>query len=85
MRAVKTATSNHNFGPPSGKSDEIGDLPCEWREAHYGGKAVYSTWVPTDGERKAIAAGQNIEIGIGWIGAMPPISISLTPAQEIAS
>lgn len=79
MLPVKTEQTNHNFGPPPGQEDEIGDLPCEFRDTDIG-RIVYSTWAPSSGEREAIAAGQNIELGVGWLGSFPPVSLGVTPA-----
>ena len=78
MEAVKTAESNHNFGPPQGYSEsQIGNLPCCFEETEYG-RFVFSVWEPTPEERQAIANGQNIRLGVGWIGAFPPVSLGTT-------
>jgi hypothetical protein len=77
MRAVVTEKTNHNFGPPPGQEEYIGNLPCEMRDVDLGDglkmKFVYATYVPSDEERKAIAEGQNVELGVGWIGSFPPV------------
>jgi hypothetical protein len=49
-------------------------------ESH--GKVHYSVWELEDWERKMIAEGHNIEVGVTWIGAMPPISVGTTPANR---
>lgn len=87
MRAVKTEKSNHNFGPPSGHEDTVGDLPCEWdKDDPYGNgtEVIWSVWVPSEGERAAIANGQNVKLGVGWIGGFPPVSMTVTDEAVIS-
>lgn len=78
MRPIKTRRSNHNFGPPVGKEGEIGDLPCEIIDSENGERYVWSVWEPSDSEREAIEAGCNVHLGVGWIGAFPPVSLGVT-------
>jgi hypothetical protein len=40
-------------------------------------QVICSVWVPTDEERKAIAAGANIRLGI-WSSEHPPVTMDLT-------
>jgi hypothetical protein len=82
VKVITTAQTNHHFGPPPGNEDRIGTLPCEIRETDLG-KFIYATYEPTPEERQAIADGQNIELGVGWIGAFPPVSLGITPAKEV--
>ena len=82
MLPVKTARSNHNFGPPPGREEDIGDLPCEIVDEPNGDRFIYSVWEPSDEERKALAAGQNVRLGVGWIGAFPPVSLGVTHERE---
>ena len=82
MRAVKTKNSNHNFGPPHGRADDVDNLPCEITERD-GDQVVRSVWVPSDEERKAIAEGMNIELDVWWIGAFAPVSINVTDEQKV--
>lgn len=82
MRPVETKETNHNFGPPPGMEDKIGNLPCRFGENHdLGMKFVFAVYEPSDDERLAIADGQNIRIGIGWLGAFPPVSLGITHLQ----
>jgi hypothetical protein len=82
MKPVITKATNHDFGPPEGKEGVIGSLPCEIRDTTLG-VIIYATYELEDWERKAIAEGQNIELGVGWIGVFPPVSLGVTPAKEI--
>ena len=83
MRIILTKDTNHNFGPPQGHEDEIGHLPC--KVAHEDGvTTVYSVWELNESERKAVADGHNIKLGVMWIGAFPPVSLAITSAQEIS-
>lgn len=77
MRAIRTSTSNHSIGPPAGQEGEIGALPCEIVDTDLG-RFIYSTWVLSDEERQAIANGLNIRLGVGDIGAFPPVSLGVT-------
>ena len=81
MRAVKTEKSNHNFGPPKGDTSGITDLPCEVDDSdpyENGSEVIWSVWVPDEGERAAIANGQNVKLGVAWIGKFPPVSMTVT-------
>jgi hypothetical protein len=83
MRVIKTENTNHNFGPPPGQEDVIGDLPCQTvstREAwgHGNGTVIFSVWQPTPEERRAICNGSNIRLGVGWLGTFPPVSVGIT-------
>jgi hypothetical protein len=85
MLPVTTTRSNHSFGPPPGMDDEIGTLPCQIEDGAWGEgtRVIWSVWEPTTAERKAIAAGQNIRLGVGWIGGFPPISLDVTHEEKI--
>jgi hypothetical protein len=83
VRPIQTEASNHNFGPPRGHETDIGDLPCEIVEADLG-RYIYSVWELNDAERKAIASGQNLRLGVGWIGGFPPVSLGVTHETETA-
>lgn len=86
MRAMRVASTNFTFNAPPGEEDRIYDLPCEIREESGradGERRVYATFVLEDWEREAIAAGQNIELGVTWIGGFPPVSLAVTPAQPV--
>ena len=83
MRPIKTDETNHNFGPPRGREDSIGDLPCR-NEMLDGSTVVYSVWEPSEHERAAIARGENLRIGVfGLGGGMVPISLGITHLKEV--
>lgn len=89
MRPIKTQNSNHNFGPPSGHEDHVGDLPCQIDDNNSfgfgeGSRVVWAVYEPSESERAAISRGQNIKIGIGWIGGFPPISMGITHETEVS-
>jgi hypothetical protein len=82
VKPIKTLQSNHNFGPPPNVTDgSIGDLPCEIVDDD-GSRTIYSVWELSDADRQAIANGWNIRLGVGWIGAFPPVSVGVT--HEVA-
>lgn len=80
MKVIKTDNCNFVYrGPEPG----IGDLPCERRTMDgHGRTAIFSTWKLSDEERKAIAEGANVELGIYYVEPIPPVSLSLTWRQE---
>lgn len=84
MRPVKTISTNHNFGPPRGKEGQIGDLPCEFPVRTEHGTFVYAVYELSDEDRRAIANGYNIRLGIGWLGAFPPVSLGVTHETRIS-
>jgi hypothetical protein len=78
MKPVQTAETTENFAPPPGVTDgSIGDLPCAIIDEGRG-RTIYSVWELSDEERKAIANGWNVRLGVAWIGAMPPVSLGVT-------
>jgi hypothetical protein len=83
MKPVKTENSNHNFGPPHGKEGEIGDLPCQRVDHDDGTRTYFSTWELNDADRQAIANGENLQLGVAWIGAFPPISLGITHEKRL--
>lgn len=87
MFARKTVKSNHDFGPPPGQEDLVGNLPCEWDKSDpygTGADVIWSVWEPTEGERAAIANGQNVKLGVAWIGSFPPVSMTVTDEEVIS-
>jgi hypothetical protein len=82
VRPVKTANSNHNFGPPAGCERGIGDLPCQRLDVD-GTPTIRSVWEPGDVERAAIAEGANVELDVAWIGAFPPVALNVTDEQRV--
>jgi hypothetical protein len=82
MRAVRTKASNHDLGAPLGREASVLSLPCQI-DTTVGGPddgqvVVYSVWEPSDEERAAIAAGENVRLGVWWVGVFPPVSIGVT-------
>lgn len=76
-RPVRTIRTNHGWGAPSGKENEIGLLPVEKVTHEDGSEVHYSVWEFSDAERQAIANGYNLQIGVHWVGVMPPISVGV--------
>lgn len=75
MQPVKTEKSNFVY---LGPTDDIADLPCERvtevvEDRVHG--VVYSVWEPTEEERRAIADGANIKLGIWGMHPIPPVSL----------
>jgi len=81
VKPIKTARSNHNFGPPAGHEGSIGDLPCQ-RLTEENIPWIRSVWQPSEDERRAIADGANIELDVAWIGGFPPVSLNVS--DEVA-
>lgn len=80
MKVIKTDNCNMVYrGPEAG----IGDLPCERRTVDGQGRtAIFSTWGLSDADRKAIAEGANVELGIYYVEPIPPVYVGLTTRQE---
>lgn len=73
MKPVQTEETNFAY---LGDDDDVADLPCyvEWTPDG-GQQAVWSTWEPTELERKAIRDGANISIGLHTTTAIPPMAV----------
>lgn len=72
MTPITTKKTTGMYRAPKGRENEIGGLPF-YREAG----VIYSVWELEDWERRAIAGGQNIILGI--IGEpIPPVSLGIT-------
>jgi hypothetical protein len=69
MRPVKTNESNFTY---LGPTTEIADLPCRNE-----GMNTFSVWEPTDAERKMIADGAHIRLGIHGARPIPPVSLQI--------
>lgn len=67
MKPRRTHFSNRTFGLPGGNEDN--DL---W--LHDDGETLASTWELDEDERRAIAAGHNIELAV-WGRGHPPVSL----------
>jgi hypothetical protein len=77
---ITTRKTTGIYGAPRGHEDAIGGLPY-WRATNeFGGVTVYSVWTFSAGERRAIAKGANLVLGI--LGEpIPPVSLSLRSAE----
>lgn len=69
MRPIRTKESNFTY---LGPTREIADLPCRRERAD-----TFSVWTLSDAERKAIADGANLRIGIWGMTPIPPISLEV--------
>lgn len=80
MKVIKTENCNMVYrGPEPG----IGDLPCERRVMDgHGRTAIFATWALSDADRKAIAEGANVEVGLYYVEPIPPVYVGLTSRQE---
>jgi hypothetical protein len=74
---VRTNRSNFVYRGPT---PDIGDA---WVERRRPGE-VYMTWVPSDEEREAIAAGGLIELGIYGREPISPVSLGVAAAVELS-
>lgn len=77
---ITTRKTTGVYGAPPGHEDSISGLPY-WRvQNEYGGTTVYSVWAFTEGERRAIASGANLVLGI--VGEpIPPVSLGVRKAE----
>lgn len=69
MAPIKVAESNFCF---LGPTREIADLPC-----HIQGENTFAIFEPTAEERKLIADGGHIRLGIHGIRPIPPVSLAI--------
>lgn len=74
MRARRTIHTNRVYSLSGGTEDN--DL-WAYLVATDNGPAIASVWVPTDAERAAIAAGENVRL-IVFSSQMPPVALDLT-------
>lgn len=77
MKPRRTVHTNRVFSLPGGTEDN--DL-WTYVVATDDGPGIASVWVPTDEERVAIAAGENIRLIVFGVG-MPPVLLDLTDEQ----
>lgn len=74
MRPRRTHLSNQVFRLAGGNEDN--DLWVTGESSDLG-PVIRSTWEPTDDERTAIAAGENIELVV-WGDGHPPVAVHTT-------
>lgn len=72
MIPIRTRGSNFVYRGPA---PDVGDA---WVERHRADHAVYLTWLVSDEDRAAIAAGANIRLGIYGMEPIPPVSVDVT-------
>ena len=71
MNPIKTAESNFTY---LGPTLEISDLPCRTE-----GLDTFSVWELNDEERRMIAEGAHVRLGIHGVRPIPPLSIQIVP------
>jgi hypothetical protein len=74
MRPRRTIYTDRVFSLPGGTEDN--DL-WTYMVVTDSGSGIASVWVPTDDERAAIAAGENIRLVVFGM-TMPPVYLDLT-------
>jgi hypothetical protein len=74
VKPRRTHYSNAVFSLPGGTEDS--DLWATRTRDERGTPMIGSTWVPTDAERRAIAAGSNIELTI-WGATQPAVAMEV--------
>lgn len=75
VKPRRTPSSNHVFEMPGGTEDQ--SLWCRLDTSVKGTPTIASVWYLTALERKAIAAGANIELVV-WGGGHPPVALRTT-------
>lgn len=83
MRPITTAETAFEYGAPPGMEDEIGGFPCCREPALGRNTTIYSVWEPTESERKLIALGHNLRLGIHGMEPIPPVSLAITHLANI--
>lgn len=78
MEPVETAKSNLTY---DGDGDQVGDLPCE-RTTVDGLTVIYAVYELDDDDRRMIAAGANIKLGI-WAEPISPVSLMVTEETRL--
>lgn len=73
MKPIRTAQTTFDY---KGPTPDIGDLPC-YREDG----AVWSVWEFTDEERRFIADGGNVKLGIFYTEPIPPVALEVVGDQ----
>lgn len=78
MRPIRTSKTTGIYGAPLGHEDQIGGLPYYRERTGIGDvTGVYSVWTFDEADRKAIANGANLVLGIVGMEPIPPVSLSL--------
>jgi len=82
MRPIRTRKTTGIYGAPVGLDESIGGLPFWRAQNEYGGTTVYSVWTFSEGERRALAEGANLVLGIVGMEPIPPVSLSLRGGDD---
>lgn len=82
MRPIRTRKTIGIYGAPIGQEDSIGGLPFWRAQNEYGGTTVYSVWTFDENDRRAIAQGANLVLGIVGMEPIPPVSLSLRGGDD---
>lgn len=69
MNPIKTRESNFTY---LGPTPEVADLPCRTE-----GPNTFSVWELTPDERRLIADGANVRLGIHGMRPIPPVSLQV--------
>lgn len=77
MIPVRTGRSNFVYRGPT---PDIGDA---WVRRAPSKRAVYLVWQPSEAERRAIAEGGLIELGIFNMEPIPPVSLNIATEQVL--
>jgi hypothetical protein len=70
MQPIRTNESNFTY---LGPTRETADLPCRLE----GQRDTFSVWEPTEEDRKIIAAGGHVRLGIHGVRPIPPVSLQV--------
>lgn len=82
MEPIRTAETNFDYGPPRGHEGDIGNLPC-MKGTNNGYPVVFAVYEPDDEERKAIAEGANLRMGLYGIEPICPVSLGITALTRV--
>jgi hypothetical protein len=77
MIPVKTVSSNFVYGGPTG------DISDAWVERRPQERVVYLVWELDDEDRRAIAAGAQLKMGIHHMEPIPPVSLFTVIEEKI--
>ena len=82
MNPIRTRKTTGIYGAPPGHDDTIGGLPFWRAQNEYGGTTVYIVWTFDEGERRAIAEGAVLVLGILGPEPISPVSLSLRAGDD---
>lgn len=82
MRPIRTRKTTGIYGAPSGHEDAIGGLPYWRAQNEFGGTTVYSVWTFDEAERRALAEGAVLVLGILGPEPISPVSLSLRRGDD---